>query len=252
MASQEHNPLQEFRVASEYMALHNSPVFQGHGVPHGEGMPILVVPGLFGNDLYLATIRNWLTRIGYEPIASDIHWNVGCPKRLLGTAQAAVERVGLKSGDDIAIVGHSRGGLLAKALTSRLDLNVRSLVVVGSPLGGMLRAGPNGMQTYAERMQAGSTSRQFMFTASRNFTRLIDPDCKSPMCDCEYMDALFDPLPSAVKLVSIYSSDDPIVPPASSVVSPGQNVEVSGSHGGLMFNEAVYPHIADALAHKAG
>ena len=76
-------PLSEAQAMQEYMALHADPVLNGQGVPQGDGSSVLVLPGLFGNDLYLATIRTWLTRIGYKPVASNILWNVGCPRRLL-------------------------------------------------------------------------------------------------------------------------------------------------------------------------
>lgn len=245
----ESNPVNESRSIEEFWRLQTDPVFQGEGVAHGTGEAVLLIPGLFANDLYMQTAHTWLTRIGYRPVASEILWNVGCPKRIL---QSLVEVVTnrLSQEPTFSIVGHSRGGLLAKAITNRFGDRVRRLVLVGSPLGGMLAAGRDGMQQYAAFMQqdGSETGRQWVFNAGRAMTQMIDPDCKSPACDCVYMDDLFAPIPEQVGVTSIFSISDPIVPAGSSVVGGAENIRVDGSHSGLMFNKDVYPHIASALA----
>jgi hypothetical protein len=38
---------------------------------------VMVIPGFLGNDGYLETLRGWLRRIGYVPLASGTqpqHW----------------------------------------------------------------------------------------------------------------------------------------------------------------------------------
>ena len=240
--------MSEARSLGEYWALQTDPVFQGQGVPHGSGQ-VLLIPGLFANDLYMHTANIWLRRLGYSPIASDILWNVGCPKKLLATLKSVVERK-INKQESFSIIGHSRGGLLAKALSSHCEDQVTNLFVVGSPLGGMLAAGPAGLAQYAAFMQQDSTSvgRQFVFQAGRAMTQMIDPDCKSPACDCAYTQALFQPLSRSTTLTSIYSPSDPIVPPTAARIPGVTNIEVEGSHSGLMFNKEVYTHLASTLA----
>ena len=113
------NPTTEALALQEYIELQQDPVFQGAGLPRGDGTRVVVLPGLFANDLYLSAIRVWLSRIGYQPITSDILWNVGCPKRLLSGVTDKVTKLLQDEPSPIAILGHSRGGLLAKALASR-------------------------------------------------------------------------------------------------------------------------------------
>ncbi len=241
------NPLNEARVLEEYWALQRDEVLRGGGIPQGDGRTVVVLPGLFGNDFYLQTVRSWLQRIGYNPLASSILWNVGCADRLLTQVEDVVNT---HTTGDIAIIGHSRGGLLAKALASRLGARVTNLVAVGSPLGGMLAAGRNGMTRYAELMQDAGGSRGLLFNASRSVARLIDPECASPLCSCGYMDNLFAPLATSVKVTAIFSATDPIVPAASSVLPFGQNLQVEGTHAGLMFNKDVYRLLIRALGER--
>lgn len=241
------NPLNEARVLEEYWALQADGILRGEGIPRGDGRAVIVLPGLFGNDFYLQTVRQWLSRVGYNPLASSILWNVGCADRLL---TQVVDVVNSHTTGDIAIIGHSRGGLLGKALASRLGSRVTNLITVGSPLGGMLAAGPSGMAYYAEQMQGAGGSRSFMFNASRSVARLIDPECASPLCSCDYMDNLFAPLADGVNVTSIYSATDPIVPAASSVLPFGENFQVEGTHAGLMFNKEVYRVLLPALGQR--
>src|SRR5437867_11584794 len=53
----------EARALGELAALQRDPVFRGHGLPRGDGRIVLVLPGLFGNDLYLQPLHLWLRRI---------------------------------------------------------------------------------------------------------------------------------------------------------------------------------------------
>ena len=243
------NPLNEVQAMAEFVALQSSPVYRGKNLPKGNGMPVVVLPGLFANDLYLQTIHQWLKRLGYQPIRSNILWNVGCPKRLV---QTTVEHVQSKLKDNpekIAIIGHSRGGMLGKALAHYFSDRLHSLIVVGSPLGAMLALGKHGLEHFAG---VSAENQQFanpnLVQLGRSFTQLLDPNCNSPLCSCEYIDQLFEPLPPSVNVVSIYSENDPIVPAPASMMAGAHNITVTGSHSGLMFNEEVYPYIAHALA----
>src|SRR5262245_5869745 len=122
----------EARAVAELAALHRSPVFYARNVPRGDGRRVLVVPGLFGNDLYLQPLRGWLTRIGYRPIRSSLTINAGCPDRLRAQIERSLQRRLTEPGP-IALIGHSRGGMLCWALASRLQARASHLLLVGSP-----------------------------------------------------------------------------------------------------------------------
>jgi len=194
-------------------------------------------------------VRDWLARIGYQPIMSSLAWNAGCPRRLLGQVETACAGALYRNKADVAIIGHSRGGLLAKAYAQRLGARATHLIAVGSPLGGMLRAGHAGLAQLADPNAADqSVARRSVVQAGRSVTRLLDPDCDTPVCGCVYIDELLAPMPAHLAVTSIYSRTDSIVPPEASVVEGAHNIEVGGTHAGLMFNREVYPHLAAALA----
>ncbi len=243
--------LSESRAWSEYLALRSDPVFRGEGVPAGEGRAVLVLPGLFGNDLYLQPLRGWLRRVGYQPLASTIPLNVGCPQRVLERVAGVVRRR-LGKGAPVIILGHSRGGMLGKALASSPGIRCDCFVALGSPLGAVLRLGPAGLQSLATEQPGEPVAAESVVRAGRGAMRLFSPDCRFPECGCEYPKVLMAPLPEETRAYAVYSSDDPVVAPAASPLPdqvPGAvNVEVTGSHSGLVVNAAVYRHLGQMLA----
>ena len=80
------------RRSAELAGLHSDPVFYGRGVPRGDGRLVVVVPGLFGNDMYLQPLRGWLQRMGYSATRSSLTLNAGCPNRLAVRSSARCER----------------------------------------------------------------------------------------------------------------------------------------------------------------
>ncbi|MDZ7827363.1 MAG: hypothetical protein U5R48_16745 [Gammaproteobacteria bacterium] len=145
----------EARAWLEYQALRADPVWRGDGVPRGDGRPVLVLPGLFANDLYLQPLRSWLKRIGYRPLRSTLPVNVGCPERLRSRVERHLASVLNDTDQQLTIIGHSRGGMLGKALVSQLGPRCTCFVALGSPLGAILRAGPEGLAAMAEGRSAG-------------------------------------------------------------------------------------------------
>jgi hypothetical protein len=54
----------EVRWQAELARLLVDPVFRGEGVPHGNGMPALLIPGFMAGDTSLGVMQGWLGRIG--------------------------------------------------------------------------------------------------------------------------------------------------------------------------------------------
>jgi triacylglycerol lipase len=205
----------------------------------GDGRPVLVIPGLFGNDLYLGPLRSWLNRTGYRAIRSDLWVNAGCPERLTRRIQDYLKRE-IKDGERLAIIGHSRGGLLGRTIATRMQEQVSHLILLGSPVGGVTRwaeaTGYVGAPAGAQVRQAGDRAR-----------RVLDPDCNVPDCGCPFPGDFLRPLHPETKVVSIYSPDDPIVPWRACRVPGAHNVPVSGTHSGLAFNRGVYRELSQVL-----
>jgi pimeloyl-ACP methyl ester carboxylesterase len=229
---------------AELAALRLDPVFFGAGLPRGDGRLVLVLPGLFGSDLYLQPLRGWLLRLGYRPLRSTIALNAGCPNRLREQVEAALQARMRQHPGGIALVGHSRGGILAWALASRLQDAATHLVLIGSPAGAVVDM----LQRDAMPDPSVIPASSFVVDAGRQAMRLLDPDCNFPACGCEYPADLRRPLSEATRVLSIRSRDDLIVSPEACVVPGARNIEVGGTHSGLVYNRAVYPELAAFLA----
>jgi pimeloyl-ACP methyl ester carboxylesterase len=232
----------EAGALAELAALQRDPAFYGWGVPRGDGRLVLVVPGLFGNDLYLQPLRSWLQRIGYTPVTSSLPMNAGCPNRLRGQVENALAQRRRWRAGPLALIGHSRGGLLCWALASRLQDEVSHLILLGSPAGAVVTA----MRQDGNLVPANVATS--VATAGMRALKLLDPDCTVPACGCDYVEDVRRDLSPGTKVLSIASRDDGIVAADASRVEGAENIEVGGTHGGLVYNRAVYPHIARFLA----
>lgn len=229
---------------AELAALWWDPAYTGRGLPRGDGRLVLVLPALLANDLYLAPLRAWLGRLGYRPVCSTLALHAGCPNRVRAQVEAALRARMRWQPGPVALVGHSRGGTLAWVLASRLQDEASHLVLLGSAAGALaeqLRRAPG---TGLEALPVAP----FVVEAGRRAQWLLDPGCRFPACDCPYPNDLRRPLSAATRVLSIYSREDPIVAPVACAVPGAAQREVGGSHGGLVYNRAVYPALAEFLA----
>lgn len=220
------------------------PVYYGDGVPKGDGRGVLVLPGLFGNDLYLYPLHVWLRRIGYRPLRSGLAINAGCPERLSRQVEEELRRRLRPGGGQLALIGHSRGGMLARAIAGRLQDEVSHLVLLGSPVGALM--GP--WQSGPSRGSKAAPAASIVVEAGTRARRFLDPDCDAPDCGCPFPEDLRRPLSAGTRVVSIYSRDDPIVAPWACQIPGAVNVDVRGTHSGLAYNPAVYRALGAALA----
>jgi len=253
----------EGEVVAEYFRLLASAEYRGRDLPRGDGRVVLVLPGLFGNDFYLTPLRTWLRKIGYRPEMSMLAVNAGCARRLFDQVTTRIERVLDRTQQPLVVVGHSRGGMLGKAIVSQLHAQgrpVSDFIALGSPVGGMLRIGAAGIAEATRAFNAGparptqsgpTLAAPGVMQVGQAVMRMLDPNCASPLCGCEYMDALLAPMPDSVQATSIYSSEDPIVPPSASQLMDADNHVVTGSHSGLVVNQAVFGILARTLARSA-
>jgi triacylglycerol lipase len=236
--------ISESAAALELAALVVDGVFYGRDVPRGDGKVVVVAPGLFGNDLYLRPLRGWLGRMGYRPLRSNLSFNAGCPQRLYEQVEAHIERE--VQAARLTLIGHSRGGVLCRALAGRLGNRISHLITLGSPLAAIAETARGGWRRGPSQMGVAQTVADASFRARR----LLDPECTFPGCGCPYPDSLAQALSDQTKVLCIYSRDDPIVSVAAArLEGPGvRNLEVGGTHAGLVCNREVYRAIATTLA----
>jgi triacylglycerol lipase len=226
---------------AEFAQLLADPIYYGIGAPRGDGRLVAVLPGLFGNDWYLQPLHLWLARIGFRPVRSSLLVNAGCPERLSRQFERHLDSRSQTLTTPVVLIGHSRGGILARAIAARLGDDVSHLVLLGSPVGAIEKSAgwPGGSD--------GNPARGSVAEASNRARSLLDPDCNVPYCGCPFPVDLRRPLSRQTKVIAIYSGDDPVVPSWSCPVPGAQNIELSGTHTGLVYNSSVYRELADAI-----
>ncbi len=231
-------PVAEFRWQAELLRLLVDPVYAGRGVPRGDGGPVLLVPGFLAGDSSLSVMSGWLRRIAHVPYAAGIAMNVDCSDRAVDRLERLLLRVHVRTGRQVAIVGHSRGGHFAKALAVRHPDAVRAVVALGSGL---------------DEPFDISLPTKAAVAAVRGVLRSVDPStarrgCLTTTCDCPFSRDYAAPFPSSVPITSVWSEGDGVVRARACQVPYARSVEVTGSHVGLAFNRHAYRAVAEALA----
>jgi triacylglycerol lipase len=231
-------PLAETRWCLELSRLLVDPVFAGKEVQHGDGRPVLLMPGFLAGDQTLLVLARWLRQIGYRPQLCGFVANVDCSDRATDRVERRLESVAAAGGPRAALIGHSRGGHYARALAARRPELVSHAISLGADLQGMFGCS-------APTLKAVAGARGIL----RLTGRARAPECLSETCSCPYASDFHRPFPDGeVRLTSIYSKGDGVVQWQTQLVPYAECVEVTGSHVGLVFNRKSYRAIAGALA----
>lgn len=199
---------------------------------------MLLLPGLGAGDYTLAVMGSWLRRIGYAPGTAGFVTNVDCSNRALERVERGVAALNERHGRRVALIGHSRGGHLVRALAARRPDRVSHGISLGADLRGML-----GVSVPTRLAVAGAR-------AGARWTRRADADaCFTVRCRCPFTRDYRRAFPERrVRLTTIYSKGDGVVRWEGCIVPYARAVEVRGSHVGMVFNRSVYRAIAAALA----
>ena len=124
----------EGRIGLEWAGLRRSDVFRGDGVPPGDGRGVLLIPGFLAGDGSLGTMTQWLRTAGWHTKRAGIRANVACSETACARLEERLEALAERTGDRVAIVGQSRGGVFAKALGARRPDLVSGVIALGSPV----------------------------------------------------------------------------------------------------------------------
>ena len=76
-------------------------------------------------------------------------------------------------------------------------------------------------------------------------------NCMTETCDCPYMRDFDRPLPAGVTVCSLWSAEDGVVDPQLCIRDDEKNVQISGTHVGMVANRDALGAIAKILAHAA-
>lgn len=230
--------LLEYGWPLEYVRLLGNPVWRGVGVPAGEGRPVLLIPGFMASDASLGAMTRWLRARGYRAHLSGIRWNVGCADRILDGLRPRLQRLHDETGQQVSIVGHSRGGLLGNALAGLHPELVRRVVTLGSPLG-------DNFDISALTGLAVAGARRLEYA---RYPESRKRGCFTNTCACSYQEGTRAQESRAVPLTCIVTPDDGVVTPAACIVPDATVLRVRGTHVGLAWNPQVYRILGEVLA----
>jgi triacylglycerol lipase len=231
----------EALFGAELLLLHASPVYYGFGVPRGDGSGVVVIPGFLGNDEYLGHLHGWLDRIGYRTYLSGIDVNAECPNLLIRNRLGKViDKAVQETGGKVHLVGHSLGGVIARAVAGQRASDIASVITIAAPFRGVV--------AHHAILQAASLVRtQILKVHGSN----VMPECYTARCTCEFICSLKSIIPETVMETAIYTQDDGVVDWRYCMTKdPDSDFEVPGTHIGLAFNSSVYSIVAHRL-HKA-
>jgi len=213
----------------EFSALLRDPVFRGRGVPPGDGRPVLLIPGFLSGDWALRVMDGWLKRIGYHVYLSGILLNVHHSERMLSGLRRKVVEIEKENNARVSLVGHSRGGLLAKVLSQRKPQLIEQVITLGSPIADWTDL-------------AALTHRAVGVVRTANelaYGRRLDAEGRFTY------DLKLTPL---VPTTSIYTKSDEVVNFRSCLRPDVPAIPVWGSHNGLVVNPEVYRVVGRLLA----
>ena len=213
----------------ELNALWRDPVFRGRVVPHGDGRSVLLVPGFLAGDWSLRLLHGWLERIGYSSYLSGIYLNALHSEHMLAGLRHRMAEIEKHDGAPVTLIGHSRGGLLAKVLSQRRPKSVEQVITLGAPLAdftdlALITRAAVGVVTTANEIGFGRRLR-----AEGRFAHDLR-------------------LPPAVPTTSIYTRSDDVVNFRSCLRPDIPAISVWGSHNGLVVNPEVYRLLGRLLA----
>src|SRR6201996_5851041 len=221
----------EWRTGLEYLAARRG-VRRIDDWPHGDGHPVLVLPGFMAGPLSTQFLRNLLRRLGYRVYDWGLGYNVGYRASMKETLPARLHQIRERAGGRrVSLIGWSAGGIYARELARALPDDVRSVITLGSPFRGNHRAST--AWRVWRLVNRGSEATEAVSEAA--LTRRAQP--------------------LSVPTTCIYSKSDGIVAWQCCMSLPApetENVEVRSSHLGYGHNLETLSVIADRLAQPEG
>jgi len=197
----------------------------------GDGHPVLVLPGWLAGDPATVLLRGVLTCLGYSVSGWKLGTNRGPTAHVVAQLRSQLTALHHKSGRRVSLVGWSLGGLYAQELARTSPGSVRSVITLGTPV-----------------LKRRGWTKEVSVLADRATYLLPGTGALVPR-----------PWVSSgslrVPATSVFTRADGIVPWSMCRYGAGarrENVEVRGSHLGLVNNPAVLWVLADRLGQKEG
>jgi pimeloyl-ACP methyl ester carboxylesterase len=197
--------------------------------PHGDGHPVLVLPGLVASDVSTRPLRAFLRTRGYAVSGWRQGRNLGLRPGVQHTMVDLVHELNDTHGRTVSLVGWSLGGLYARQLAKMMPKRVRQVITLGSP--------------FASSPKATNAWRIYEMASGRR-AEDEDPRFGGTLASAP-------PVPTT----AIFSRSDGICAwqgcrEQSSHMA--ESIEVESSHCGMGHHPAAVYAVADRLAQKEG
>ena len=209
--------------------------------PDGGDDPVLLVPGFLAGDPSLTTLSRRLRAAGFRTYRSAIYLNVSCAARTARFLETRLESVAERRGTRVRVVGHSLGGLLARAVAARRPDLVSGIVMLGSPV----------LAPGAHHLVLASQVAVMVGLSRLGVPQVMTSDCVSGRCAQESFADLRAPLPPGTGYTSVYSRRDGIVDWRACLDPDADCVEVPISHCGMAFDSRAGDVVVAALLAQA-
>lgn len=211
-------------------------------LPHGDGQPVMTLPGFGGADGSTALLRRYISRWGYEahPWRLGRNLNPGSAKQMssvLDFMDEVIQVVGKRlhrikkdSGKRVSLVGWSLGGLYSRQLAATYPDLVRQVITLGTPFG-----------------DPRSTIVWPIMKRLRDTPEPSEADMQQWVGRAR--------VPIEVPLSVIWSKTDGFVHPNIACETEGprtENIHVCSSHAGFGANPQAFYVLADRLAQPEG
>ncbi|MCC6622734.1 MAG: alpha/beta fold hydrolase [Deltaproteobacteria bacterium] len=216
-------------------------------LPRGDGHAVVVVPGWGLDDTPTLPMRLALGRLGYAVHGWGLGRNVGAGRRAELAARFDRRLAELHDihGGPVSLVGWSLGGVVAREAARRQPRVVRRVVSLGSPINGDPAA--NNVTTFLRLIGRDRASRAG--SASRDAASLAGSASRdAASLDRKRFEERRAPPP--VACIAVHTKTDGVVAWRCSLEEPAphtDNVEVRGSHAGLIVNVEVLAVLAHHL-----
>ncbi|MDX1496001.1 MAG: hypothetical protein R3352_00445 [Salinisphaeraceae bacterium] len=186
---------------------------------------VLVIPGFGASDFHTRPLRRALSKLGHTVHGWGLGLNTGMNSRVREKLLQRISQLQQEHGQPIQLIGWSLGGVFVRELARQMPDQVAQVFTLGSPFN--ITPAANNMLPLFKLMNRGKPVKLDM----EGFLRRAEP----PPVDC----------------TAIYTKTDGIVAWQTACENEAENtenLEVRGSHFGLVCNPDVVRIIAERLA----